>query len=399
MARKRVDTAIYTDDRGRLSIRVQGYNVRPNQPPVWVDHMLTVGTVTLDEARRLRDRIVRDLSAGRYLRDRYAGIRAQQTLRDIFEDLVEARAQAGRKRATLEHWSLYGRKFLEDLGTLRIDELDYLDLKEWWNEMQARETPHACNQSLTLLRATLRHAVALGLRQSNPAASIPRVRVRRAKRDEPLTLEHWQRMAAWLLAHDAARCREAMPKRRDARYMGHFAYALTQVSLAARGAEVCGLMWEDIDREKMRVTLRDTKTAPTLVRPLSPELLLVIDHHRVLWSQFGPCPHHDSSYVFPAASGERAKATQRIIYTWHKMMRTLGYPTRRREGGWTPHDLRGLGINLMYVAGGTTREVMEFVGHTTATAHARYLRAEPRRQRMLSGQVAKRLISVFQERI
>ena len=55
-------------------------------------------------------------------------------------------------------------------------------------------------------------------------------------------------------------------------------------------------------------------------------------------------------------------------------MEALGYPVGRDAGGWVPHDLRRLGIDLLYAAGADERIAMEFVGHHTAAVHAGYLR-------------------------
>lgn len=394
--RKLVTTNIY-EARGRYYLRIQAWNEREDAREYIRTWVACAPGLTLQDAQSLLKRVQRDLEAGRFLAARYKNFRVNPTLQDAFDDTLEQRILGGIKPNTVTHWKLNGRKFLPTLGALPVAEIDYFDVREWWATWQA-EAPSAntANQALKVLRAVFAHAIRAGWRPAgaNPASAISTKMLPHKPRPRPITAEDWGRISDWLSAHDRKRCVSGDRKATRARdvYMGHWAYAVTQVSLAARGAEVCGLEWSDIHWEQHTVNLRNTKTAPSLIRPVAPELLRLLQYHGDLMRQYSPPAMHKSPYIFPGLDGKRTIPNNRFRRVWRQCLDALGMPNGRKNNGWTPHDLRRWGIALLYETGASTRDVMEFVGHATAEAHQRYLRAEPTHLRLLAESVSSSAI-------
>lgn len=386
--RKKVATNIYENAEGRFYLRVQAWNERATGREYVRTWIACAPGMRLAAVERLHQRVHRDLKAGRFVASRYRDLNPQPTLHEAFEDALQQRIEAGIKPGTVKHWHLCASKWLPELGAIPVSELDYYDVREWWSAYRVQAvSPGAANKSLKVLRAVLAHAERASWRPSgaNPANAVSTQMDPPKQRGRPITLEDWTRISDWLAGHDAVRCLAVTSdRRRQHVYMGHWAYAVTQVSLAARGAEVCGLRWDDVNWDTNTITMRDTKTAPSLIRPVSPALLSMLAQHRKLIDVYGSAPMQNNDLLFPSYLGKRTTPNNRFRKIFEKALDELKLPRGRANKGWTPHDLRRWGITLLYETGATQRDVMEFVGHSTAEAHQRYLRASPTRLRSLA---------------
>lgn len=394
--RKRVDTNIY-EARGRYYLRIQGWNEHATHRQYIRTWVACNESYDIETARRLLQRIQRDLKAGRFIAERYARLNMAPTLKDTFEDALQQRILGGIKPSTITHWHYNAKRWLPTLGAIPVADLDYQDVREWW-ETWSKEAPseNAANQALKLLRAVLAHATRTGWRPpgANPASAVATMRKPVKIRARPITAKDWQRISEWLAEHDRRRCQkpggQATHGKTD--YMGHWAYAVTQVSLAARGGEICGLEWSDIRWDENVIILRDTKTAPSLARPVAPELLDLLQKHGQLMNIYGAPRMRYNTLIFPSLFGKRTTPNSRFNKVFRQALQELDLPWGRKNGGWTPHDLRRWGINLLYETGATTRDVMEYVGHSTAEAHQLYLRASPHRLRHLANGISSTAI-------
>lgn len=394
--RKRVDTNIY-EARGRYYLRIQGWNEHATHRQYIRTWVACAPGTDLSDAQRLLARTKRDLRAGRFNKQRYQRITQSPTLEDAFEDALHQRILWGIKPKTQVDWHLQASKWMGELGGLPVAEIDYYDVRDWWEGwIQRAPSPGAANNALKILRAVFAHSIRAGWRPAgaNPAKAIRVQRVHHKERARPITADDWQRIAEWLAEHDRRRCQKPGGKATHGKtaYMGHWAYAVTQVSLAARGGEVCGLEWRDIHWEEHIIILRDTKTAPSLSRPVAPQLLDVLRGHQERINTYGAPKMRHNELVFPSLFGERTTPTNRFRKVFRQALQELGLPWGQRNGGWTPHHLRRWGITLLYETGGSTRDVMEFVGHTTAEAHQLYLRASPEELRELAQNISSKAI-------
>lgn len=375
---------------GRYYLRIQAWNEHETDRQYIRTWITCAPGISLEDAQQLLQRVKRDLEAGRFLPSRYRTLKPRPTLQDAFEDALSQRIEAGIKPQSVRHWHLYAKKWLPALGRIPVDSIDYYDVREWWGGHITEAASHAAaNKALKLLRAVLAHSERTGWRPpgANPASAVstrmdpPRPRARAITRDD------WDQIQAWLAAHDQERCIARNDFRRRSVYMGHWAYAVTQVALAARGAEVCGLVWDDVDWDAHTIIMRDTKTAPSLTRLVSAPLLVMLKQHQKLVQRYSSMEMRRSPHLFPSYLGERTTPNNRFRKIFERALRELHLPYGRANNGWTPHDLRRLGITLLYESGGTTRDVMEFVGHSTAEAHQRYLRATPAHLQILADSV------------
>lgn len=374
---------------GGLWVRLQGWHELAHGRR-WVHKWfrLPEGSTRRD-AIALRDRMRRDLASGRYVEERYlAPEQRPATLAEVWQTVLDEKRRLGRKQGTIDQDIQYSAHWAERIGHVQASEVDWYDVSEWWAWASAELRAPVANKALKRLRAALRRAVAMGLRTNNPAQDIKPLRTKPAyKPSEPMTVEAFRRILARMCERETKSVQSViddpgLPGTR--RYYGQQMHVALAGVLGLRGAEVCGLKWSDVDREAMTVTLRDTKTGADLVRPLPDALLAMLDAHRALWLAYGPTEAADSEYVLPSVDGSRARATDRIKWSWRECLRSLGYPATRTEGGWTPHHLRALGVSLLYEAGGHQREVMAFVGHSTSEAHRRYQMSHADRMRELA---------------
>ena len=374
--RKRVATHIYADADERLWLKVEGVNRRPNRPQPISEWIPLDPSASIKDAQSVLVQIRSDLELGRFRVERYDP--ARPTLAAALEDLLSQRRE--NRPGTRRWWMQHAALWLDRLGPIEAHRLDHYDVSDWWMRIRDEKTPGVANDGLRTLRATIDHAEHMGWRkyQGNPAKALKLGREPRPFQRPVIELEDWQRIAKWMRWEDGRRIRSAKQSRARAMrwaYTGHYPYALTQVLLAARGSEVCGLERRDINWERRVITLRETKTAPTLERIVSEGLLRVLHEHRENLLAYGTEAAAVSDFVFPSTLGMRTDPTSRFKKTWNRCMADLGYPVGRAKGGWVAHDLRRLGVLQLYEHGADQRVAMEFVGHHVATVHAHYVRA------------------------
>ena len=376
---------LYRDDvTGELWIHVQGYHT-PDDEKEWINEWVPVnGEIT--KAVALRDRLCTALHQGTYHKTRISN-QEPPTLSALAKDLAKLKGSSGRRLQTIKDFALYVGKWEKELGHLHVGIVTYHDVSRWWHELQGRETASAANRSLATLRATIEHGIRIGERQSgNPAKALVKARVPRVRERARLSLKIFHEILEGVADFERRRMAKGFP------YKGHVAFFQTQVALASRGAEVAGLAWEDVDFKNKILTLHDTKTAPTLKRYVSDELIEVLREHQRRIHTESNLLMAESAWVFPRPDGERTSPSKHATNAWRAGITYAGYPVGRAMG-WTPHDLRRLGIELLYQAGGAERDVMMFVGHHVASVHAGYLQRDAERLRKLSASVATDLFS------
>ncbi len=209
-------------------------------------------------------------------------------------------------------------------------------------------------KAVEVLRSALRHAVALGLCETNVAArvSVPRLR---------------KHSASWLDVADAKRLLDSA--------RGHSleaGYALA-IGLGLRRGEVVGLTWNDVDFDKSLVHVRWNRTeyasgtrltAPktaasrrTLVMPEFVREVLVRQRAR--------------EEQKAALAGAKVQASDPVLtsrtrrFIWSSYLH-VEFNTRLRKLGMRPmryHDLRHTAASLLLGAGVGPRTVMEIMGH------------------------------------
>jgi integrase len=222
-------------------------------------------------------------------------------------------------------------------------------VRAWWNSLNASK-PRARSKAFQLLHNVMAGAVELEVIDTNPVVLPRRTRIRtkRAKKIEPLTVSQLNRLA------------NAMPPRlRMAVLLGCWC--------ALRYGELSELRRSDVDlsagtlkisrgvvKVKGAYLVGDTKTDAGL-RTVHVPLALAEDLELHLSKHVGS----DSDALrFPAPNGGHLHSSS-FARDFHKAAVVAGRPDA------TPHTLRHTGASLATSAGATTADVMARLGHST----------------------------------
>lgn len=241
------------------------------------------------------------------------------------------------------------------LGGLRVSRLTTSDLEKaqlvWF---RAGVTVWMRRKAIEVLRSALRHAVALGLCEVNPAtrATVP------PKRARP---------PAWLDRSDARRLLES-----TAGHPVEAAYALA-LGVGMRRGEILGLTWNDVDLDRGLLHVRWNRTeffqGTRLTAPKSAASLRtlalpafvthVLRRHRqreLKKAQLAGTCLKPSDPVLTTRT-RRAYWTSYLHVELQARLRRLGLPKMRY------HDLRHTAASLMLSERVSPRTVMEILGH------------------------------------
>jgi integrase len=129
------------------------------------------------------------------------------------------------------------------------------------------------------------------------------------------------------------------------------------LSTGARLGEILGLKWQDVDLDKGRFTLHETKNGETRVIPLT--------HHALeLISQWSKVRRIDSDLLFP--NKRNPKTHIDIRSPWYTAVKRAGIEDFRF------HDLRHSAASYLAMNGATLAEIAEVLGHKTLQMVKRY---------------------------
>lgn len=252
--------------------------------------------------------------------------------------------------------SLLRNHIAPTLGATHAEDLTKAAVRLWWSGMDASK-PRARSKAFQLLHSIMAGAVELELMETNPVVLPRRTRVRtkRAKRIDPLTLDQVNTLA------------DAMPERlRMAVLLGCWC--------ALRYGEMSELRRRDVDatagtlkvargvvKVKGGYVVGDTKTdAGMRTVHIPPTLLPDLKQHLIKHTAWGV-----DGLLFPAANGGHLHSSS-FARAFEKAAKAAGRPDA------TPHTLRHTGASLATSAGATTADVMARLGHTTPAMAMHY---------------------------
>lgn len=278
------------------------------------------------------------------------------------------------RTATRRDYDALLRNHIEPtLGRVPVRDLDRARVRAWWASLDPG-TPRARSKAFQLLHNIMAGAVELELVDANPVV-LPRrtkIRTKRAKRVEPLTLPQLATLA------------DAMPERlRMAVLLGCWC--------ALRYGELAELRRSDIDLDAGTLTVSRGVVKVTggyVVGPpktsagervvhipaaLLPELRAHMAKHAA-WGRDG--------LLFPAPNGGHMHSSS-FARLFAKAAEAAGRPDA------TPHLLRHTGASLATVAGATIPDVMQRLGHTTPAAALVYQHALDGSDKRVAGNLSK----------
>ena len=135
-------------------------------------------------------------------------------------------------------------------------------------------------------------------------------------------------------------------------------YIVVMVALATgmRKGEIMGLKWPDVDLNRERLTLHDTKNGERRVVPLAGKALELMKGHNKI-RRFGV------AWVFPGRNG---KSPAGIIEAWKNAIERAGIEN------FHFHDLRHSTASYLAMNGASLGEIADILGHKTLQMVKRY---------------------------
>jgi integrase len=147
------------------------------------------------------------------------------------------------------------------------------------------------------------------------------------------------------------------------------------ISTGMRRGEILGLRWSQVDLDRERITLHDTKNGERRGVPLAGlalTLLRALKQNRRV----------DTEWVFPSSRVDRPIQLERA---WKAAYTKAGI------GDFRFHDLRHCAASYLVMTGASLAEIGEVLGHKTVQMTKRYAH-------LMDGQT-KRIVSAMNERI
>jgi len=143
----------------------------------------------------------------------------------------------------------------------------------------------------------------------------------------------------------------------------HRAILMTAYGSGLRITEVCRLMVEDIDSERMVIIVRNAKRGRDRHTVLGPRLLAVL---RAYWKAARPEGH----YLFPGRKGAKAPTITRAAVSKALKLSVAAAGLKRRV---TPHTLRHCFATHLIENGTDLRTVQVLLGHASIRSTTRYV--------------------------
>jgi len=131
------------------------------------------------------------------------------------------------------------------------------------------------------------------------------------------------------------------------------------ISTGARYGEIMKLTWDDVDFERQRIILKDTKNGSTRAVPLAG---LAFDEMKAL----SKVRRIDTKLIFASRNSKGKEKPVLIRTSWETALRKAGIEN------FHFHDLRHTAASYLAMSGATLAEIAEVLGHKTLQMVKRY---------------------------
>ncbi len=305
---------------------------------------LQCGTFTnISKAKEFVQRTEASMKEGRYLKTVEAKKHTLSELIDRYiRDILPRKPKSNRQQLTQLQW------WKEHLGYCLLSDLSPSILSEHRELLGREKTSKGDPRSpSTVVRylAVLSHALTVAVKEwewldDTPMRKVskpqePRGRVRYLDDDERMRL--------------LEACKEGS---------NSYIYIIVVLALSTgmRQGEILNLTWKDVDLEKQRIILQETKNGERRTVPLSGH---VLDLLRDLFEK----RRTDTFLLFP---GQDSKKPIDIRFAWEKALEDAMIPDFRF------HDLRHTFASYLAMRKATLTELKSLLGHKSASMTARY---------------------------
>jgi integrase len=309
---------------------------------------------------------------------------AALTFDEFARDWIERRLVRGRplKERTREHYLDIHERWFTALHARTLSSITGLDIERWYHGLP--DAPTMRSHAYSLLKSIFRTAVAHRLVTESPVA-VEGATARTTPKDITLlTVAQVQALA------------DAMPAR-------HRLLVLLAAWCGLRFGELTGLRRRDINLEQETISIEQAAVtvggARLITTPksaagrrtvyLPPHVIADLRHHLASFTAPGA-----NALVFPGTDGQPLTPGQ--VYG-HAPRYDTGTGNRKHPGNgfyrarhqigradFRFHDLRHFAATMAAISGATTKELMQFAGHSDIHAAMRYQEAVTDRKRDLA---------------
>jgi len=135
-----------------------------------------------------------------------------------------------------------------------------------------------------------------------------------------------------------------------------YSVVVLALSTGMRQGEILGIQWKDVDFERRRILLHETKNGERRASPL-------VGHACELIKDLAKVRRFDNPYVFPSKRQDKPASIRK---SWEAVIRKSGLEDFRF------HDLRHTAASYLAMNGATLAEIAEVLGHKTLQMVKRY---------------------------
>tara|TARA_R110002012_G_scaffold321959_1_gene552815 strand:+ start:4433 stop:5494 length:1062 start_codon:yes stop_codon:yes gene_type:complete len=293
-------------------------------------------------------------------------VTAKLTVAEVIEEFIESRELIGRRPKTIQSYRYYSNYYLiPNFGRIVVSQLTRVTIQRFIKTVSKDGVLNAqsIRHCITLLRTALKHAVAKGYIETNPADVLDLPAVAKVEK-EPYTTEEARQLIKAIEGH---------------RFEALFATSLTT---GLREGEILGLRWADVDLEQgiitVNATLHRRDGSWHWESPKSEEskrVVALIPYTLGLLAK-----HRESQSAERLVVGEyhptnnpKGWINQDVVFTTHQGNPLLARNVLRefvnvRDGAGlrrqTYHDLRHATANLLLDTGVSMDDVSKILGHS-----------------------------------
>lgn len=324
----------------RVQVRLKGYEVQ----------RATFSRLT--DARRWAQSTEAAIKEGRHFKTSAA---KKYTVSDIIERYSKQIKQDNPKRFKdvkhiLKWWdNEIGFRTLSDMDrkllSSKLDELSQKSVERWNVKDSAKRPQNVSTATVNRYAAVLSHVCTVAVNEWELLESNPfqKIKKRKEPRGRTRFLSDEERKVLLAICYES-------------HYKPLYLIVVLALSTGARKSEIMNLEWTNIDMERARIVLYETKNGECRALPLTGHAYELMQEHMKV-------RRLDTNLVFPSLKGDKP---YEIKKSWEGALKKANINDFRF------HDLRHSAASYLAMNGATLAEIAEILGHKTLAMVKRY---------------------------